>query len=127
MRTPWSVVALSLLVPSVAAADVWKDRVLECPPLKPGIAELTTSSHVLYVNDCKPNGCPVTASTSDSALTNTSSIANANTRMSAYMHSDDHFARVTNYIAELTTSLANQPVRLVVDKKKPDPKAACVQ
>jgi predicted enzyme related to lactoylglutathione lyase len=39
----------------------------------------------------------------------------------------DHFARVTNYIAELTTSLANQPVRLVVDKKKPDPKAACVQ
>ncbi len=94
MRTSRSVLVLSLLVPSVAAADVWRDRVLECEPLKPGVAALTNSSHVLYVNDCKPGGCNVTASSSDSALTNTSSIADVNTRMSAYMHSDEHFAQV---------------------------------
>ena len=39
----------------------------------------------------------------------------------------DHFSRVTNYIAELTTTLANTPQRLAVDKPKPDPKGQCVQ
>lgn len=94
MRSSKSVLVLSLLAPSAASADVWQDRVLECEPLKPGVSALTTSSHILYVNDCKPNGCGVTSSSSDSALTNTSSIANANTRMNAYMHSDEHFAQV---------------------------------
>jgi hypothetical protein len=39
----------------------------------------------------------------------------------------EHFAKVTNFIGELTTTLANQPQRLVIDKAKPDPKGQCVQ
>lgn len=93
MRTTWAVLLLSL-VPSIAVADVWQDRVIPCELNKPGIAELTTSSRVLYVSDCKPDGCAVTRSNQDSALNNTSSIASGNTRMNAYMHSDEHFAEV---------------------------------
>ncbi|MBZ0236788.1 MAG: hypothetical protein K8M05_30950 [Deltaproteobacteria bacterium] len=94
MRTIWSVTVLSLIAPAAAAADVWQDRVIPCEPGKPGIAALTSSSRILYVSDCKPDGCPVTRSSQDSALNNTSSIASANTRMNAYMHSDEHFAQV---------------------------------
>ena len=39
----------------------------------------------------------------------------------------EHYARVTNYIGELTATLANTAQRLVVDKPKPDPKAPCQQ
>ena len=71
MRTSWLVVA-SLIAPTIAAADVWQDRVIPC---EPGQASLTSSSRILYVNDCKPGGCNVTRSSQDSALNNTSSIA----------------------------------------------------
>lgn len=96
MRVTWPVV-VSLLVPTLAAADVWQDRVVEC---EPGRAALTSSSRLLYVNDCKPNGCQVTRSSQDSALNNTSSIASANTTMSAYQYDDAHFARVMECVRE---------------------------
>lgn len=91
MRTRSLGIVVSLLVPSVATGDVWQDRVIPC---EPGFAALTSSSHILYVNDCKPGGCSVTRSNQDSALNDTSSIASENTQMSAYMHSDAHFAQV---------------------------------
>ena len=91
MRTSWSIVVVSLVVPAVAAGDVWQDRVIPC---EPGLAALTSSSRILYVNNCKPGGCAVTRSNQDSALNNTSSIASGNTQMSAYMHSDEHFDAV---------------------------------
>lgn len=90
MRFPWLVSVL--LAPSIATADVWQDRVIPCDPDR--AASLTTSSRLLYVNDCKPGGCQVTRSQQDSALNNTSSIASQNTTMSAYQHSDAHFDQV---------------------------------
>jgi hypothetical protein len=39
----------------------------------------------------------------------------------------EHFSRVTNFIHELTATVANLPQRPVVDKQKPDPKAPCQQ
>lgn len=109
---------LSLLVPSVATADVWRDRVLECEPLPPGVLALTTSSHVLYVNDCKPNGCNVSASSSDSAVDNTSSIASSDTLVNAYMHSDEHFAQVIECVR---ATMAPFDIQVVTEDPGPVP------
>ncbi len=117
MRMRWPVAVLSLLVPASAAADVWRDRVIPCKPRPPGVTWLTTSSRILYVNDCKPNGCAVSASSQDSALTNRSSIAGANTTMSPYMHSDDHFAQVMQCVRE---TMAPFDIQVTTDDPGPN-------
>jgi uncharacterized protein (TIGR03382 family) len=113
MRSAWPVVAVSLLAPTIAAADVWQDRVIPCDPER---AALTSSSRVLFVNDCKPGGCNVTRSGQDSALNNTSSIASANTRMNAYQHSDEHFAQVMECVRE---TMAPFDIQVVTDDPGP--------
>ena len=84
--------AMSLFGVSVAGADVWKDRVVYPDPDAP--LALTSSSHVLYVNDCMPNGCDVTASSTDSSIANSSSIPDANAHLDAYMHGTPHWDEV---------------------------------
>jgi len=61
---------------------------------------LTASSRILYVNDCLPNGCTVTESTANSALTNTSSLADGTRTMSPYMHGQAHFDQVLECVKE---------------------------
>ena len=98
MRIRLAVLAVSL-VPAVASAEVFENRVDECPPRPPGVSALTTSSKVLYVNDCLPNGCAVTRGTT-SSITNTSSIASANTTMSAWSHGPEAWAQVIECVKE---------------------------
>lgn len=98
MRIRLAVLALSL-VPAVASAEVFENRVDECPPREPGVSALTASSRVLYVNDCLPNGCAVIRGTTNS-ITNTSSIASQNTTMSAWMHGPEAWAEVMACVKE---------------------------
>lgn len=86
-----------LALPTIAHADVWQDRVVYP---EPGQAQLTTSSKVLYLNDCLPNGCNVIASQSNSSINNTSSIANQNTTLSAYAHGQAHWDEVIQCVKE---------------------------
>ncbi|MGE0398889.1 MAG: MYXO-CTERM sorting domain-containing protein [Kofleriaceae bacterium] len=100
---PLVVFAAALGLPAVAGAepslanDVYLNRVDECPPERAGVQFLTTSSHVLYVNDCLPNGCAVTRG-QDSSLTDTSSIASANTTMSAWTYGPEAWATVMDCV-----------------------------
>lgn len=93
------ILGLALGVPAIGHADVWQDRVLECPPLPEGTAALTSSSRILYVNDCLPGGCTVRAGT-DSSITDTSSIADTTTTMSAYGHGQAHWDEVVACVRE---------------------------
>ncbi len=96
----WPVFAVALGLPSVAVAepslanDVFHADEA-CPPdVNGGLKFLTTSSHTLYVNSCLPNGCAVTRAQQDSSINDTSSIASANTRMSAWTYGDEAWATV---------------------------------
>ena len=91
---------LGLFVPSLAAADVYQNRVLECPPGEMGLARLTSSSRVLYVNDCLPNGCVVKKGNADSAITDTSSLATGTVTMAAWSHGPEAFDRVFACVQE---------------------------
>lgn len=91
---------LPTLVPSTGHAEVWQDRVIECEPGTDFLA-LTASSHILYVNDCLPNGC-VVQNGSDSSLTDTTSISqNGQTiTMQPYMHGEAHWNDVITCVKE---------------------------
>lgn len=95
---------LFCLVPATAIAapynDVFHDDGMPCPDMKSGPVPLTSSSRILYVNDCLPNGCNVTRSSANSALTNTSSIASGNIRMSPYMHGQAHWDEVIDCVRD---------------------------
>lgn len=95
-----SLAVLGLLVPSIAVAEVYQDRVIECPPGELGIPRLTGSSHVLYVNDCLPNGCVVKRGPSDSSLTDTSNLASGTVTMSGWTHGAASFDRVLACVQE---------------------------
>jgi uncharacterized protein (TIGR03382 family) len=89
-------VATILAVPTAAAADVWQDRVIPCG--QGDELALTSSSRVLYVNDCAPGKCNLTRGGNDSSITNTSSIASQNTVMPPYLHGAAHFAGVVECV-----------------------------
>ncbi|MDX2092431.1 MAG: MYXO-CTERM sorting domain-containing protein [Kofleriaceae bacterium] len=99
-----SLVLLFCLAPATAVAapynDVWHDDGLPCPDMKAGVAPLTSSSRILYVNDCLPNGCTVTKNSANSALSNTSSIASGTVRMSPYIHGQAHWDEVIACVRE---------------------------
>jgi hypothetical protein len=87
MRIAIAVVALT---GSVAAAEhkplaIWQDRVIDDQ-----VSTLTSVSHVLYLDDCRPNGCTVSPGFDDS-LTNHSSIASSTVVLDAYKWGDDHW------------------------------------
>ncbi len=91
----WVVLGAAFAVPSVGHAEVWQDRVLPCEPGTANELALTSSSHILYVNDCLPNGCVVRNGT-DSSLTDTTSISATGTTvtMQPYMHGQEHWDKV---------------------------------
>ena len=100
----WPALAVALGLPSVAVAerslanDVFHADE-ECPPAeRAGIQFLTSSSHVLYVNSCLPGGCAVTRGSQDSSISNTSSIASANTTMSAWTYGPEAWATVMDCV-----------------------------
>lgn len=106
MRIRLAVLAVALGLPAVAAAqnkslsnDVFMNRVDECPPERGGAIFLTTSSHVLYVNDCLPNGCAVSRG-SDSSINDSSSIASQDTTMSAWSHGQEAWDEVIECVKE---------------------------
>lgn len=86
-------VGVAVGLPSVGHAEVWQDRVIPCEPSNE--LALTTSSHILYVNDCLPGGCTV-RSGSDSSLTNMSTISpqGSTVTMQPYMHGQEHWDKV---------------------------------
>ncbi|MGE0868482.1 MAG: hypothetical protein AB7P03_07970 [Kofleriaceae bacterium] len=109
MRSAWLVtLGFAIGGPGIAHADVWKDRYIPCDP---SVVGLTTSSHTLYVNDCKPNGCVVKSGT-DSSFTDTSSIADTTVTLSPYMHDQAHWDAV---IACLRETFAPFDIQVVTD------------
>jgi MYXO-CTERM domain-containing protein len=107
------VLGVALGLPSVGHAEVWQDRVLPCAPGTANELAITSSSHILYVNDCLPNGCQV-ASGTDSSLTDTSSISTQGTTvtMQPYMHGQDHWDKV---IACLKDTFAPFDIQVVTE------------
>jgi len=91
----------SLALPRFASAEVWQDRYLPCEPGTANELALTSSSHILYVNDCLPNGC-VVRNGSDSSLTDTTSISATGTTvtMQPYAHGKDHWDKVIACVRE---------------------------
>ncbi len=101
MRALW---AVALLVPSlttVAAAEnkpiVFGNRVLGAQARETGPVPLTSVSHTLYINDCKPNGCTVSQGF-DNSLTNKSSIAQGTRTLSAWNYSDTHWNELVDCV-----------------------------
>ncbi len=96
-----SLAMLVLATPALASADVWQDRYIPCEPTEDGVIALTSSSRILYVNDCLPNGC-VVRSGQDSSLTDASTIApqGATVTMEPYMHGQEHWDDVIECVKE---------------------------
>jgi len=69
---------------------VWQNRVIPFDQQLEGPVALSSVSRILYLNDCKPNGCTVTPGT-DSSLTNRSSIPDTTVVLDAYQHSQAHW------------------------------------
>lgn len=90
-----AIVAVVVLGASQANAEtfkptiVWQDRVITSD-LPEGSIALTSVSHTLYLNDCKPNGCTVSVG-SDDSRTNRSSIPVSTVTLNAYGHSTAHW------------------------------------
>ncbi len=81
----FAVLALLVSASPIAHAEVFRDRVHERAASDTAAPPLV--SNKLYLNNCKPNGCPLQPGFDDSR-TNHSSIAFAPTMMSAWPHSD---------------------------------------
>jgi len=112
----WVVLGVALglpAVPSVGHAEVWQDRFLPCEPGTENELAITSSSHILYVNDCLPNGCQVRSGT-DSSLTDSSTISTQGTTvtMQPYMHGQDHWDKV---IACVRETFAPFDIQVVTD------------
>lgn len=95
-------VLAAVLAPALAAAApprpvVYKNRV------KPAIKEPGTIAHALsrivYVNDCRPNGCTLTPGVDDSR-TNRSSIPQSTVVLDAWAHGDARWAEVIECVKE---------------------------
>jgi len=56
-------------------------------------------SRVIYLNNCKPNGCQLSAG-NDNATTNTSSIPNSNATVSAYSGSDATWQQIVECVKQ---------------------------
>jgi MYXO-CTERM domain-containing protein len=85
-----AILALLVGVPGLAAADVWQDRVVY-PEFDGGFAQRTTSSKILYLNDCMPAGCTVRRG-QDSSINNMSSIPSlSSVTLDAYAHGKAHW------------------------------------
>lgn len=103
---------LALGFPALAAADppagppkppvVWQNRVIPSPrPPAQGhrVSSLTTVSHKLYLNDCKPNGCTVLPGFDDS-LTNRSSIPQTAVTLPPYGHGQAHWDQLVQCVRD---------------------------
>ncbi len=106
----------ALLLPALAHAEsktskpfprtgVWKNTVKN----KGAVAAFTPVSHVLYLNDCKPNGCVVKPG-ADNSRTNTSSIADSQRVLSAFPYNywDELVACVTDTFAPFDIQITTQ-------------------
>lgn len=69
---------------------VWQDRVIPYDHTLEGPTALSSVSRVLYLNDCKPNGCAVSPG-NDSSINDTSSIPQSSTTLDAYPYSQAHW------------------------------------
>lgn len=112
-----ALVAAFLALPAFAQAEtktskpfpktgVWKNTVKN-----KGVtgSAFTPVSHVLYLNDCQPNGCVVKPGT-DNSRTNTSSIADSQRVLSAfpYTYWDELVACVTDTFAPFDIQITTQ-------------------
>lgn len=68
---------------------VWQDRVIPYDHTEGPVA-LSSVSRILYINDCKPNGCTVAVGTDDSR-TDRSSIVDSTALLPAYHHGQAHW------------------------------------
>jgi hypothetical protein len=75
---------------------VWRDRVKVAPA---GRAALTSVSHKLYLNDCKPGGCTVLPGNDDSR-TNRSSIPQTPVTLTPYGHGQQHWDQLVQCVRD---------------------------
>ncbi len=104
MRAALAVVA-ALVVPAVARAEaprklpdlrVWKNTIKQ---KQPGLRTLTQVSHVLYLNDCLPNGCNVSPG-SDDSRTDHSSIAESLRHLDAWSYGPQRWDELVQCVKE---------------------------
>jgi MYXO-CTERM domain-containing protein len=104
MRAALALVA-ALVVPAVAHAEapkqlpdlrVWKNTVKARPT---GVKTLTQVSHVLYLNDCLPNGCTVNPGADDSR-SDRSSIAESQRHLDAWSYGDQKWNALVACVKE---------------------------
>lgn len=96
-----AVLAGLLLVPSISRAEaprlgVWKNTVRRAPA---AAAPLTGVSHVLYLNDCLPDGCTVTPGNDDSR-TDRSSIPQQQVVLSAFPYGDQYWNNLVECVKQ---------------------------
>ena len=75
----------------------WLDPTMQGAPWAPPTA--STVSHVIYMNNCKPGGCTLHAGNNDST-TNTSSIANGTSLVSAYQGSTSQWQQLVQCVKD---------------------------
>jgi hypothetical protein len=99
-----AVLAALALAPSLADAEprqfprlgVWRDTVKQLPD---GVQPLANVSRVLYLNDCRPNGCTVLPGFDDSR-TNRSSIAENQRLISPFSYGDAYWNNLVQCVRE---------------------------
>ncbi len=99
---------IALCVPAVlgaggasAAPNVIKPGVVwgGVHKLPPGAKPFTSVSHVLYLNDCMPNGCTVRPG-SDDSRTDHSSIAESQVTLDAWSYGQDYWNKLVTCVKE---------------------------
>ena len=99
-----AVLALVIAAPVAAHAEppqfpklgVWKNTVKQLPA---GTKQLTSVSHILYLNDCLPDGCTVNPGADDSR-TNRSSIAESPRLLSAWSYGDQYWNNLVTCVKD---------------------------
>jgi hypothetical protein len=117
-----ALLAAALTLPAVATAEpgkfgdlvVWKNTVK--PPLPPNVKTLTNVSHVLYLNNCLPNGCTVRPGFDDS-LTGHSSIASTTRTLDKWAWGDAAWSSLVNCAKD---TFAQFDVTIVTDDPGPN-------
>jgi hypothetical protein len=77
-----------------------------------GVSELNGVSNVIYLNNCKPNGCTVSPG-GDNSLTNHSSIPSSASTVTAFAYSDAVWSQVVDCVRQTYAPFA---VQIVTDR-----------
>jgi len=101
MRAAIAGLVAALVLPSIAAADPsFSDAVVHGARHSSGPKHFTQVSHLVYLNNCLPNGCDVFPG-DDNSLTQHSSIPQSNAHLAAWSYGQDNWNQLVQCVKDM--------------------------